>query len=233
MNHVWSSFVKKKERKKLMLKALFRYNPIFILPVVKDRVSSPGQEFLVCGFERKSILEMVFRTGHPPSHNTTTSIKSLAECLKESKRLRRPLVVFPEGTTSNNRALLRCPKLNERSVGEHNGKVRMFCLAIKHETSTPFKNSITVPIPSSPLNLMNIVQANLIPILLPFIMSPRSILVRFPRTDFIELDSSPQMINSFELAFDLISQVAKLKLTSQISCADKSGFLIYLKSRKS
>ncbi|KAA1116272.1 hypothetical protein PGT21_007357 [Puccinia graminis f. sp. tritici] len=222
----WSSYVD-------ILYLAYLYNPIFIIPVLKHGAPSQGSEVLVRGFESKGVLGLIFRTGHPPSHNPATKIKSLAQFLQESKRLRRPLIIFPEGTTSNNRALLRCPKLNEISVGKHDGKVKVFCLAIKHETPTPFKNSITVPIPTSPMNLMHMVQANLVPILVPFLISPRSILVRFPRTDFIELDSSTQLVNSFELAFDLISQAAKLKLTSQISCADKTGFLNYLKSRKS
>jgi hypothetical protein len=155
-----------------MLETVYRYNPIFIIPVLKHGAPSQGSEVLVRGFESKGVLGMIFRAGHPPSHSPATKIKSLAQYLQESKRLRRPLIIFPEvchylhsaicgnhcptevrffffksvtyvylafqGTTSNNRALLRCPKLNETSVGKYDGKVKVFCLAIKSVKIFPF-----------------------------------------------------------------------------------------------
>lgn len=223
----WSSYVE-------IIYLSYLYNPLFILPSPESiKSSSAGTEFIVRGFESRGALNLISSSGAPPIYDSSRTVKTLAGWISESKRLMKPLVVFPEGTTSNNRALLRCPKLNSGSVGEHNGKVRLFCLAFKHEPPSTFKNSITVPIPSKPMNLLNFLKANLIPILIPFIFPPRSVLIRYPRTDFIQLDSSLELLNAFDLSFQAISQVSKLKLTSRISGVDKVGFLKYFKSRSS
>ncbi|KAI9600605.1 hypothetical protein H4Q26_000393 [Puccinia striiformis f. sp. tritici PST-130] len=217
------------------------YNPIFILPVLKDEDNDvKTNEAIIEGFEIKTLLEMIARSGHPPTttKSKTTKPKTLMDCILESKRSNQPLIVFPEGTTSNNRALLKPAKLTEKSLGKQVrggvGKVRVFCLAIKHETPTVFKNSITIPIPT-PLNLPHIIQANVIPTILPFpIFLNRSIIVKFPKNNFIEFNSdSSQLRESLDSSFDSISQISKLKITNQINSTHKIGFLNYARSRKS
>ncbi|KAI7933602.1 hypothetical protein MJO28_017577, partial [Puccinia striiformis f. sp. tritici] len=198
-------------------------------------------EAIIEGFEIKTLLEMIARSGHPPTttKSKTTKPKTLMDCILESKRSNQPLIVFPEGTTSNNRALLKPAKLTEKSLGKQVrggvGKVRVFCLAIKHETPTVFKNSITIPIPTTPLNLPHIIQANVIPTILPFpIFLNRSIIVKFPKNNFIEFNSdSSQLRESLDSSFDSISQISKLKITNQINSTHKIGFLNYARSRKS
>lgn len=234
----WSSFIE-------ILYLAYLYNPIFILPIPREGKKASGlNETIAKGFEIKTALQLICSSGYPPNQNPTGSVKSLAQCIQESKRLMRVLVVFPEGTTSNNRALLKCFKLNKQSIGHFNDgtKIKIFCLAIKHESPTSFKNSITVPIPSEPLNLPNILRVNLTPVLVPFIFSPRSITIRYPRKDFVEFNFSSlsfndnndeKIIRFFDEAFESLSTITKLKLTSQIDGLDKYDFLNYLKLRKS
>ncbi|PLW50473.1 hypothetical protein PCASD_01364 [Puccinia coronata f. sp. avenae] len=239
----WSSYVD-------IIYLAYLYNPIFVLPVLKDSRRGSGEDKLaakVAGFETKNMIPMVLQTGHPPHyiHPRTSQLKSLTECLREARRLGRPVVFFPEGTTSNNRALLKCPKVDERSVGQFHGNVRIFCLAIKHDPATLLKSSMTVPIPSWPLNLMHVGRSQMVPVMAPLCLSPRSISLKYPKNSgaVFEVDSSSStttaaavtmnLVSSLDLSFDTLSQVSKLKITNHISCVHKASFLEYARSRKS
>ncbi|KNZ50294.1 hypothetical protein VP01_44g2 [Puccinia sorghi] len=97
----WSSYVD-------VIYLAYLYNPIFILPVFLkdgDGAEQGATDPVVHAFERKSLVQIVARTGHPPTTtttiitSTTKNIKSLAQFLHDSRRLQRPLVVFPEACT--------------------------------------------------------------------------------------------------------------------------------------
>jgi hypothetical protein len=68
---------------------------------LKDSRRGSGEDKLaakVAGFETKNMIPMVLQTGHPPHyiHPRTSQLKSLTECLREARRLGRPVVFFPE-----------------------------------------------------------------------------------------------------------------------------------------
>jgi len=114
----------------------------------------------------------------------------------------------------------------------------MFCMAIKHEAATGLKRSITVPIPSVLGSVGQMVEANGVPVLMAGMLSPRSLLVRFPRpADMLLLldphPLSPHILqHAFRNAFDRIAAAAKLKITNHISALHKAAFLNYARHRK-
>ncbi|MBW0522874.1 hypothetical protein O181_062589 [Austropuccinia psidii MF-1] len=216
----WSSYVD-------VIYLAYLYNPIFIVPVPPSTRNSTNSQSVVTGFTRKSPLELITSSGHPPYHDSF-NIDSLAGWIAKSKRLVRLLVVLPEGTTSNNRAILKFPQLTPASIGKYDGKVKMYCLALKHEVPTPLKNSITNPIPTWPWNLPSILKANLVPILLPF-WSPRTLTIRYPRFNALEIDAIDH--KCFDRCSELIGSVGKLKQTNNVGWLDKAEFLKYFQSR--
>ncbi len=71
---------------------------------------APSERANITGFVESSFLQMVWKTGHVPpfgNRNNSNSAKSLEELRVKAKIAGRPIVVFPECTTSNGRGLLR------------------------------------------------------------------------------------------------------------------------------
>lgn len=120
-----------------------RYNPLFVLPVCaspsQSAISSTGpltpgrrtgtgsaqiatssvaprQQIL--GFRTASFLEVILATGQvPPYGSSTSTITTTIEDIRV--KADRPLVVFPECTTSNGRALLRFADVFVAGQGRH------------------------------------------------------------------------------------------------------------------
>lgn len=67
-----------------------------------SRVSSSLE--VVRGFRQVSLLEMISSTGNVPSAPSIVPVRTLEDIRRSA---RRPVVVFPECTTSNGRSLLR------------------------------------------------------------------------------------------------------------------------------
>lgn len=118
-----------------------RFNPVFVFPVADEAkpsiASPPNRETIsykpgrktgtgsaaisaltrpisprlpIRGFRRMSLLSMVRATGETPQSPSSGSLASLEDIRKSAKR---PVVVFPECTTSNGRGLLRFARVFE------------------------------------------------------------------------------------------------------------------------
>ncbi|KNZ50300.1 hypothetical protein VP01_44g8 [Puccinia sorghi] len=110
----------------------------------------------------------------------------------------------------------------------------------RHEAATGLKRSITVPIPSGMGSVfLQMMETNVVPVLMAGMLSPRTLLVRFPRhadNMLLLLDPllhPPQFLqHAFRTAFDHIAVAAKLKITNHISALHKAAFLNYARHRK-
>ncbi|GAA5892480.1 hypothetical protein JCM6882_005626 [Rhodosporidiobolus microsporus] len=121
----------------------FRYNPTFLLPVV-----SPTSPTKIAGFRRVSLVQAILACGSLPQQRADGG-ESLEEALRRSSG---PVVLFPEATTSNNRALLKLAEVGPASPSAAGGKTvsaRVFVLAFKYPAPTRLSPSLTYPIPSA------------------------------------------------------------------------------------
>lgn len=110
-----------------------RFDPIFLLPVTDapthdaptPQKMTPGRNRVgtaiastreqhtsaraaILGFQQASLLQMIRGTGRvPPYFNQKSGAKTFHSLEEIRQRATRPIVVFPECTTSNGRAVLR------------------------------------------------------------------------------------------------------------------------------
>lgn len=133
-----------------------RFNPIFVLPVPVEvpksttrteipstptgrrtgtgsaAISSPASrtpssKISIIGYQTVSLLKLIRLTGSvPPYYGIGDAVKSLQSIRKKAAR---PVVVFPECTTSNGRAMLRFSEVFGRNMLPVKGyKVFIMCV---------------------------------------------------------------------------------------------------------
>ena len=91
---------------------------------------NPTQRVPIVGFRRVGLLSMILSTGHLPLIAGSTSARP--ETLEEvRRRADRPVVVFPECTTSNGRALLRFAEVF-RGVKVPVMKYKVFVMCVRY-----------------------------------------------------------------------------------------------------
>ncbi|GAA5986388.1 hypothetical protein JCM5350_002902 [Sporobolomyces pararoseus] len=117
----------------------FRHNTTFLLPTI----DSSNQK--IPRWNRVSLLSAVWQSGQIPNR-----VGAKGESLEEAIRnARGPAVVFPECTTSNNRALLKFPGLSSQTLSKLSPSTKIFVLTFKYSAPTRLTPSLTQPIPSS------------------------------------------------------------------------------------
>ncbi|GAA5831490.1 hypothetical protein JCM11251_004042 [Rhodosporidiobolus azoricus] len=128
-----------------LLYLAFRYNPTFLLPL-----SSPSTPGKISSFRRVSLIQAILSCGQLPQQPKPGQGESLQQALE---RANGPVVLFPEATTSNNRALLKfaevAPLAGISSTAAKPTSARVFVLALKYPAPTRLSASLTYPIPSS------------------------------------------------------------------------------------
>ncbi|KAJ7068175.1 hypothetical protein C8F01DRAFT_595241 [Mycena amicta] len=235
----------------------FRFNPVFVLPVTETGPSpaptrseavshTPGRRtgtgsaniqsstrtatvpVPIAGFREASLLSMICFTGHTPPFGATKYL-SLEEI---RTRARRPVVVFPECTTSNGRALLRFANVFKQKVPVQGYNVFVMC--VRYDPPTRFSATLAHPVPSSFNPLSHIwtvatslaLQAVSIRLLAPS-ESPSSQL--FVTSEF--LSGSGDADPLAEVCAALIAQIGKMKRTG-MGWEDKTLFLDFFHSKE-
>ena len=101
-----------------------------ISPSASSAARNPTQRVPIVGFRRVGLLSMILSTGHLPLIAGSTSARP--ETLEEvRRRADRPVVVFPECTTSNGRALLRFAEVF-RGVKVPVMKYKVFVMCVRY-----------------------------------------------------------------------------------------------------
>ncbi|TEB30146.1 hypothetical protein FA13DRAFT_1764628 [Coprinellus micaceus] len=216
-----------------------RFNPIFVLPATSPIAYTPGRRtgtgsaniqqtartpsprIPIVGFRQVSLLQMITSTGHVP--RASSSFDSIEDIRKTA---RRPIVVFPECTTSNGRGLLRFANVFKMAVPVKGFNVFVMC--VRYDPPTAFTPSLAHSIPSNFLNpLVHLFSLAASP-------SPLSISIRL-----LSLSDSPSsqlfMANEYvsltETCVALIAQIGKLKQTG-MGWEDKASLLEFYWGKK-
>ncbi|OSD04340.1 hypothetical protein PYCCODRAFT_1466301 [Trametes coccinea BRFM310] len=111
---------------------------------------TPTARIRIVGFRQVSLLSMVTLTGQPPL--AADSVGGKAETLETIRsKADRPVVVFPECTTSNGRALLRFAEVFG-DVKLPVLKYKVFVMCVRYDPPTTFAPTLSHSIPSTYLN---------------------------------------------------------------------------------
>ncbi|TFK28828.1 hypothetical protein FA15DRAFT_633314 [Coprinopsis marcescibilis] len=242
----WSSWVE-------VVWLAIRFNPIFVLPIPEKEIIKPAStqgspigykpgrrtgtgsanieqaarttspRVPIAGFKQVSMWSMIASTGYAPSRNTLETTQTLEDIRKAAGR---PIVVFPECTTSNGRGLLRFADVFGLSVPVKNFNV--FVLSVRYDPPTPLTPTLSHSIPSNflnPLPHLFGLTTSLVPLtisirLLPLSESPSSRL--FVASEV--LAGNPDEDQLAESCAAIIAQIGKLKRTG-MGWEDKSSLL--------
>ncbi|KAH7922444.1 hypothetical protein BV22DRAFT_1037467 [Leucogyrophana mollusca] len=239
----------------------YRYDPIFVLPVSNAAVipvsSTPGDASIsytpgrrtgtgsaaisssqrvmstrrpILGFKVVSLLSMIRLTGQTPQ-SSSTELRSIEEIRRSSDR---PLVIFPECTTSNGRGLLRFAAIF-KGVDVPPKGYNIFVMCVRYDPPSSLKPTLSYSVPSTsftPLrHLYNVATA----------LPPQSISIRL-----LSLSDSPSsqlfMVSEVvpspgpdddvlsEACAVLIAQIGKMKRVG-LGWEDKAAFLDFYRGR--
>ncbi|KAI0036039.1 hypothetical protein K488DRAFT_41979 [Vararia minispora EC-137] len=237
----------------------FRFNPVFVLPVVStvektftsssSSVQTPGrrtgtgsaaisgpsirstvERIPVIGFQRVSLFSMVTFTGNVPSGGETGSIKTLEEICRYA---RSPVAVFPECTTSNGRGLLRFAEIFKGwAVPTKGHKVFVACFRCDPPNAFMPTLSHSIPTSANPLSHAFSLASSFVPL---------SLSVRFlaPSDSPSSGSFMPSEIVGIDVGGDtlaascagLISQLGKLRKV-QFGWEEKAAFLALYHSKR-
>ncbi|KAK2466139.1 hypothetical protein APHAL10511_001781 [Amanita phalloides] len=227
-----------------------RLNPIFVLPVSEQSpetnnpsmissrhrgarqtagTNAPASRIPINVFQKLSLLSIISRTARVPFRPVSWANPSSLDDIR--KRADRPIVVFPECTTSNGRGLLRFSALFHQNVPVKGYQV--FIMSVRYDSPSTFVPATTHCIPNyflNPLPHLFRLATALKPIglhirLLAPSDSPSSQL--FMTSEVIFGTVEDQLAESSAV---LISQLGKLKRTN-LGWEEKAAFLNFYYNR--
>jgi len=149
------------------------FNPIFILSISEaipehshsSTKQSPGRRtgtgsanirssaiatvprIPILGFQVVSLFKMITLAGHVPPFDLGSRKVTLEEIRRTASR---PIVVFPECTTSNGRGLLRFADVFHQNVPVK--KYQVFILCVRYDPPTVLSPTLSYSIPSNTFN---------------------------------------------------------------------------------
>ncbi|KAM0756237.1 hypothetical protein T439DRAFT_320935 [Meredithblackwellia eburnea MCA 4105] len=201
-----------------LLYLAFRFNATFLLPVSsKGSKASADSPAKITSWRRSSLLTALRRCGSLPERSEKG--ESFEDAVRKA---RGPLVVFPECTTSNNRALLKPASVQESRIP---GKpLKVFLLSFRYELPTLLCSTSTLSIPSPFDPFVHFFKLSLTPI-------PRKLVIRR-----LHSAESPKLTTAlrhaeWEGAVETLAVAGRWKRTG-LDWEAKQAFLEYREKRK-
>ncbi|KAI0693790.1 hypothetical protein BC835DRAFT_1352071 [Cytidiella melzeri] len=253
----WASWIE-------LLWLAFRFDPIYVLPVCEPantkgtasrqsdpiavtpgrrtgtgsaaisspstRASTPRSKIL--GFREVNLTSMISATGRTPTApNEYATYTSLEEIRSKADR---PVVVFPECTTSNGRGLLRFSDVFA-GVPVPVQRFQVFVMCVRYDPPTNLSPTLSHSIASSTLNPLAHVfklTTGLVPLTMSIRLlapseSPSSAM--FMASDFASGLRSDDILS--ECCAALIAQLGKMKRVG-MGWEDKAAFMEFYKGKK-
>jgi len=240
----------------------FRFNPIFVLPVPETlsptfnppslltstthtpgrrtgtgsaNIQSPNKTTTarvpIIGYRQVSLLSIIRLTGQvPPFRAIHGSPRSLENIRKSADR---PVVVFPECTTSNGRGLLRFSEVFLRGVPVKDYQVFVMC--VRCDPPTNLAPTLTLSIPSNSFNpllhLFALTASAALPAISIRLLAPSD-------SPSSQLFIASEVITDFtgkdqlaETCAALVAQIGKMKRTG-MGWEDKANFLEFYRGKR-
>ncbi|SJL01948.1 uncharacterized protein ARMOST_05272 [Armillaria ostoyae] len=241
----------------------FRFNPVFVLPVPassaltsapsksSDPVSrtpgrrtgtgsanvsvstrAPRERISIIGFQRLSLLNVLRQSGNVPPYRVGQGLAPQSfEAIRSTSD--RPIVVFPECTTSNGRGLIRFCDVFNQNIPVQGWQVFVMC--VRYDTPTILSSTLSHSIPARSVNplsqVFNVATS----------ITPPNVSIRLLAPS--ESPSSPTFLASdvlggsyndqlSEACAALIAQLGKMKRTG-MGWEDKANFLEFYWGRRS
>ncbi|KAI0091914.1 hypothetical protein BDY19DRAFT_927391 [Irpex rosettiformis] len=253
----WTSWIE-------LLWLVFRFDPLFVLPICSPvdtekatprnsnpitvtpgrrtgtgsaAISSPiartpVPRSKILGFTEGSLLTIISATGATPftpnEYPTYTSLESIRS------KANRPIVVFPECTTSNGRGLLHFSDIFP-NIQVPVDKFQVFVMCVKYDPPTSLSPTLSHSIPSATLNPLSHIF-KLTTSLIPLTVSIRLLApsespscATFLPSDHVSGLRSNDVLT--ECCASLIAQVGKMKRVS-FGWEDKVAFMEFYKGKK-
>ncbi|KAG6918922.1 hypothetical protein DXG01_010577 [Tephrocybe rancida] len=189
----------------------------------------------ILGFRTVSLLAIIGMTGRipPSSHAKNSNPPRTLEDLR--KNADRPIVVFPECTTSNGRGLLRFAKVFHQEVPVKKHQVFVIGFERRYDPPTTMTPTPSLSIPSPSINplphLFSLASSLTLPAisirLLAPSESPSSQL--FIVSEIITDSSNDDQLT--EVCAALVSQIGKMKRTG-MGWEDKASFLEFYRGKR-
>ncbi|KDR83847.1 hypothetical protein GALMADRAFT_54978 [Galerina marginata CBS 339.88] len=185
------------------------------------------------GFRQVSLVSLINYTGHvPPYGSARPGSKSLT--LEElRRRSSRPIIIFPECTTSNGRGLLRFCDVFLQNVPVKDYQV--FIMSIRYDPPTDLAPTLTHTIPSTFLNPLPHVFSLTTSLSLAQLSIRRLAPSESPGS---RLFITSEVLSDYagedplsETCASLVAQMGKLKRTG-LGWEDKSNFLQFYRGKK-
>lgn len=242
-----------------------RHNPTFLLPVFSampdvpsdapkfGRQTGTGSASIqtnqtlpqppLLGYVPVPLLQLLARTGSAPDQ-VNVPLKGMYKTLKDARRReKRPVVLFPEGTTGNGRAVLRFGEgsLAEGDVGGDQDGI-VWVKYLRHPAPAPFAQTATCSLPRPIHHLLTTLLWT------PNLLTSRSLLVR--TLNPAASPSSPSFLPSEILASTpggmeaagrdgawreacsiVLAETGKIRRV-RLGWVEKKGFLEYYNSRR-
>ncbi|KZW04129.1 hypothetical protein EXIGLDRAFT_828052 [Exidia glandulosa HHB12029] len=242
----WASFIE-------LLWLAFRFDPIFLIPVstpvetapasagpnTPGRSTGTGSAALanspsrypqrygkIIGFRTASLWQIIRHTGLPPVLDKDNDGRVVESVERIRSKATRPVVVFPECTTSNGRGLLKFADVFGRKTTLPVQGYRVFVMAVRYEAPTDLQPTLTHTIPTTANPI-----GSIFPIARSFMPSSVSIRLLAPSdspssgsfvvSDVVSATASDHLSDACAA---LISTTGKLKRTGQ-GWEDKVAFL--------
>ncbi|KAK0206508.1 hypothetical protein DFS33DRAFT_1315102 [Desarmillaria ectypa] len=241
----------------------FRFNPVFVLPVpassaltsapskpsdpisrtpgrrtgtgstnVSVSTRAPRERIPIIGFQRLSLLNVIRQTGNVPPYRVPQGLAPQSlEAIRSTSD--RPIVVFPECTTSNGRGLIRFCDVFNQNIPVQGWQVFVMC--VRYNTPAILSSTLSHSIPARSVNplsqVFNVATS----------ITPPTVSIRLLAPS--ESPSSPTFLASdvltgsyndqlSEACAVLIAQLGKMKRTG-MGWEDKANFLEFYWGRRS
>ncbi|KAJ3869724.1 hypothetical protein EV359DRAFT_29449 [Lentinula novae-zelandiae] len=118
------------------------------MPGIASASRTPSSQIQIIGFTPISLFTLLKETGRAPPYTSAIGAKTTRTLDEIRKTSGRPVVVFPECTTSNGRGLLRFAELFKQTSLPVKG-YDVFIICVRYDPPTGHSPTVTYSIPSS------------------------------------------------------------------------------------
>ncbi|KAJ3937344.1 MAG: hypothetical protein NXY57DRAFT_883816 [Lentinula lateritia] len=118
------------------------------MPGIVSASRTPSSQIQIIGFTPVSLFTLLKETGRVPPYTSVIGAKTTRTLDEIRKTSGRPVVVFPECTTSNGRGLLRFAELFKQTSLPVKG-YDVFIMCVRYDPPTGHSPTVTYSIPSS------------------------------------------------------------------------------------